>query len=126
VRLEKARVRLPRFVEYRQLHLGLAPDHAEILRLLVELHSLFGTGAALAQVLGVALLTVQGWLGGQSMSAGSRRAVWLIHALCLRPERVGTLFHVVTWGRFATRPTPQDRRPMFHRNAGSYPEDYQI
>jgi hypothetical protein len=54
-----------------------------------------------AAVLGVPMLTLNGWRDRlKSPSMPARRAIWLVWCLTLHPERLTSLFDVITWGRF--------------------------
>jgi hypothetical protein len=87
--------------DLRQLHLGCAPDVPEVLRMLSELLAVAGNPPALNQLLGLPAVTVENWMAGRKRpTAAGVRAVWLIHALTFHPERLQTLFDVVTWGRY--------------------------
>ena len=51
-------------------------------------------------LLGLPVQTFRGWMGGRRVPGAGIRAVWLVHCLALRPERVRSLFDLATWGRF--------------------------
>ena len=55
----------------------------------------------LGSVLGVSILTLDGWRKGKNgPCASSRKLVWLGHCLTFRPENLRSLFHIATWGKF--------------------------
>jgi len=67
--------------------------------MVVHLKARFGEKGA-AGLLGVPVVTLRGWCAGKRIEAAPARAVWLVHALLLRPGIVTSAFDLVTWGRF--------------------------
>ena len=66
--------------------------------------------AKLANLLGVPCMTLAKWRMKAPPSWSARRLVWLTWTLLLHPERLRTLFDLVTWSRFQ-RPIPPPRNP---------------
>ncbi len=87
----------------RSLAFLLRPTDEEFHAMLAELGETVGK-RRLSSVLGISILTLDGWRKGKNgPSAGARKLVWLIWALIFHPEKLRSVFHVMTWGRF-TRP----------------------
>lgn len=91
--------------------LALRPSQTECKSLLLHLQRVYGEKSCLL-LLGVPCLTFRGWRDGKTkFPASAVRAVWLIHALCLRPDRVQSLFDLATWGRFRVETKPKCQEP---------------
>ena len=84
----------------RNMVFVLRPSDAEFDTMLAQLGQVF-PGRDLASVLGISILTLDGWRKRKNgPCAASRKLVWLLWALFLHPGRVQTVFDLVTWGRF--------------------------
>jgi len=80
---------------------ALAPSNGELRAMVQRLQKRFGEKGT-ADLLGVSVLTLRDWTNGRWRPCGaSPKAIWLVHALLLRPETVRSAFDLVTWGRFA-------------------------
>ena len=111
------RVRFPGILSAKWGRMGFAlrPSPGECRRLLAALEARLGRrGTALA--LCVPVLTLEGWKAGRGLSSAAIRAIWLVHALILRPARLQSILSLATWGRFeeqrerrtAPPPVPDD------------------
>lgn len=96
----------------RNLVFTLRPTNVEFYTMLAQLGQVF-PGRDLASVLGISILTLDGWRKRKNgPCAASRKLVWLLWALILHPGRVQTVFDLVTWGRFRV-----DRRRLGVRSS---------
>ena len=100
------------------------PNLEEFYRQMCEVRAFCGGDEdRTAQLLGVSVLTLRGWHYRRFIpNDAARRAVWLTWVLVLHPERIRSLFDILTWGRFSTSPRPQ-RKASFDSVAH---EDYSI
>ena len=96
------RARLPRLhKDWRRITFALAPSSGELRGMVRTLRNTFGETTT-ADLLGVSVLTLRDWTNGRWRPCGaSPKAIWLVHALLLRPETVRSAFDLVTWGRFS-------------------------
>lgn len=80
--------------------------------MMLHLERVFGEESA-RLLLGVPCLTYRGWRDGHyKFPASAVRAIWLVHALCLRPDRVQSLFDLATWGRFRIEVKPKGQETI--------------
>lgn len=78
------------------------PDTPEVLKMLQELERVHGV-VLLAGLLGCPVAVLEHWLRGRRYPSGAAvRAVWLLWALTLHPERCRSVGDILTWGRFVT------------------------
>jgi len=100
------------------------PSYQEFHRQLEDLRKFCGGDEfRTSELLGITAMTFQSWWYCQAKpSDAARRAVWLTWVLVLHPERIRSLFDILTWGRFSTAPKPQ-RKASFATVAH---EDYSI
>lgn len=60
------------------------------------------------RVLNVSGTTLSKWCTGKgSPGPPERRLIWLVYCALFEPEKVESVFHILTWGRFATDPKCQ-------------------
>ena len=80
--------------------------------MLRELGQVF-PGRELASVLGISILTLDGWRKGKNgPCAAARKLVWLLWAAIFRPDCVQTAFDVITWGRFTVQERCRHQSPL--------------
>lgn len=91
----------------------LRPADVEVSTMLQELCAAMGGTRELAAACGIPRLTLDKWLDGtRSPTGAARKAIWLLWALLLHPERCTSLFDVWTWGRCRTiKPSVQTYPP---------------
>lgn len=64
-----------------------------------------------ALMLNAELTTMQSWITGKSLPMGvSIRSIWFLHSLTFHPENVSSMFHVLTWGKWARKDEARRRR----------------
>jgi hypothetical protein len=77
--------------------------------MVAALDRVFGS-RPLCSMLGVSKLTLAHWLERNRIpSAAAVRAIWFLYVLTLRPERLTSLFDILTWGRFRIERRPVQR-----------------
>ena len=55
-----------------------------------------------AATLGVSFMTLKSWIeGARTPTDAARKLIWMTWALLLHPELLRTVWHIVTWGRYA-------------------------
>jgi len=79
--------------------------------MLGDLERFAGGERAAAEVLGVSVITERSWMHRRTMAIPSRRAIWLTWVLLFHPERIGSGFDLLTWGRFKGCERPKRVRP---------------
>lgn len=80
----------------------LQPTANDCVRMLTDLLIAFkGDRRDLCAVLGVSLHTLGCWLNRRAQSDPARKLIWMTWALLLHPELLRTVWHIVTWGRYA-------------------------
>jgi hypothetical protein len=91
----------------------LQPSHEEFRKMLNELYrALRYDRHMLCAYLGVSWRTLKNWIErGEPCSDAALRAVWLLHTLTLYPERIRSMFDIVTWGRYSMNRKSQKGRP---------------
>ena len=84
----------------RRMVFLLRPSDAEFDTCLEQLANRF-CKRGVADILGVSILTLQGWFSRRNRpSAAARKAIWLVWSWAFEPESVQNLFDIITWGRF--------------------------
>lgn len=90
----------------------LAPDDRETRKMLRQLHGKLGTAEDVALMLRVPVMTVRHWEGSYgSFSEAAKSLIHLAWLLLLHPDKIGTMFDLMTWGRFAPIATRPARKP---------------
>lgn len=85
--------------DWRIYSWSFRPSPAEAFKLFRDLLDTLGWKGA-GVVLGVSSQTVSGWAAGRPIQSTALRGLWLCWVMVCAPDRVETLFDVVTWGRF--------------------------
>lgn len=81
------------------INFHLRPSPSEAAKMTQCMVSKFGLHGA-AELIGVPVMTVKGWMHGMCREAPSLRTVWLSYVILVDPSSVETLFDLATWGRF--------------------------
>lgn len=88
--------------EIDQLSIFLQVSGKELKPLLLRIKARLTPGHA-RRVLNVSETTFKKWCAGRgSPGPPERRLIWLVYCALFEPEKVESVFHILTWGRFVT------------------------
>lgn len=94
--------RLPKSRDVDALCKFLAPAPKELRPLLLRMKEKLNPGIT-RKLLNVSSTTLETWCRGcQKPGASESRLIWLVYCSLFEPEKVESVFHILTWGRFAT------------------------
>lgn len=103
------------------------PSLEEFQRECFALALAFGGEQQAAYAVGVSAATWYAWAKGRyAPSEAARRAVWFMWVLVLHPERIQTVFDILTWGRFSTRSPLKRGKGRLRNSFASVTEDWSI